>query len=405
MSTLPAEATRLTLLSEPGRARRPLLVLGPSLGTSTRLWTEVAGLLGDRYDVVAWDLPGHGRSAAAAEAFTMPELAAALLGVVDRVLAERGEPGAAFFYAGDSVGGAVGLQLALDAPGRVRSVALVCSGARIGEPQPWRDRAAQVRRSGTPSLLAQSAERWFGPGFLDRRPAVGSALLHDLQSADPEGYAQVCEALGDWDVRDQLGRVRVPVLAVSGEADVVATPQDGREVADGVPDGRFALLRGVAHLAPVEDPAGTAALLRQHFERAATQAELHSAGMTVRRAVLGDAHVERANAGTDELTRDFQDLITRYAWGSIWTRPVLDRRARSMVTLTALLAHGHWEELAMHVRAAVRNGLSRQEIAEVLLHSAVYCGVPAANRAFSTAHEVFTALDEETPVDLGPGGH
>lgn len=395
MSRIPAEATRFTRLREPGGDQRPLLVLGPSLGTSTRLWVQVAALLGDRYDVVAWDLPGHGHSAAPVEAFTMRELAESVLAAVDRVLVERGEPGGSFFYAGDSVGGTVGLQLALDVPARLRSAAVVCSAARIGDAQAWRDRAEQVRRAGTSSLVSQSAERWFAPGFLDRQPAVGSALLHDLQDTDREGYALVCEALAECDLRDQLGHVPIPVLAISGEADLVATPEDGREVADGVRDGRFALLRGVAHLAPAEDPTRTAALLRQHFERAATQAELHAAGTTVRRAVLGDAHVDRANAGTDELTRDFQDLITRYAWGSTWTRPVLDRRARSMVTLTALLAHGHWEELAMHVRAALRNGLSREEIAEVLLHAAVYCGVPAANSAFRTAQDVFAALDRE----------
>ncbi|WP_245614238.1 4-carboxymuconolactone decarboxylase [Actinokineospora inagensis] len=110
--------------------------------------------------------------------------------------------------------------------------------------------------------------------------------------------------------------------------------------------------------------------------------------MRVRREVLGDDHVDRAVAKTTAFTADFQDLITRYAWGEIWTRPGLDRRTRSCVTLTALIAHGHFEELAMHVRAALRNGLTREEIGEVLLQSAIYCGVPAANRAFAVAQEV-----------------
>jgi len=112
------------------------------------------------------------------------------------------------------------------------------------------------------------------------------------------------------------------------------------------------------------------------------------AGTTVRREVLGDAHVDRAVAGTTPFTADFQDLVTRYAWGEIWTRPGLDRRSRSMITLTALVAGGHWDELAMHVRAAVRNGLSVDEIGEVLLQAAVYCSVPSANRAFAIAQEV-----------------
>ncbi|HVM55932.1 MAG TPA: 4-carboxymuconolactone decarboxylase [Gaiellaceae bacterium] len=119
---------------------------------------------------------------------------------------------------------------------------------------------------------------------------------------------------------------------------------------------------------------------------------MHELGMTTRREVLGDAHVDAAVAGTTPFTADFQDLITRYAWGEIWSRPGLDRRTRSCITLTALVALNHHHELAMHVRAALRNGLTPDEIKEVLLQSAVYCGVPAANRAFAIAQEV---LNEE----------
>jgi 4-carboxymuconolactone decarboxylase len=114
----------------------------------------------------------------------------------------------------------------------------------------------------------------------------------------------------------------------------------------------------------------------------------HDRGMEVRREVLGDEHVDEAVARTTEFTADFQDLITRYAWGEIWTRPGLDRRTRSAITLTALIALGRFDELAMHLRAARRNGLSDDEIKEVLLQAAIYCGVPAANSAFAVASEV-----------------
>ena len=120
----------------------------------------------------------------------------------------------------------------------------------------------------------------------------------------------------------------------------------------------------------------------------------HDDGMAVRREVLGDAHVDRATAATTPFTQDFQDLITRYAWGEVWTRPGLDRRTRSVAVLTALIARGHWDELAMHVRASRTNGLTVDEIGEVILQSAVYCGVPAANHAFAIAQRV---LDETTP--------
>jgi 3-oxoadipate enol-lactonase/4-carboxymuconolactone decarboxylase len=119
-----------------------------------------------------------------------------------------------------------------------------------------------------------------------------------------------------------------------------------------------------------------------------TDAERYAQGMKARREVLGDAHVDRAIAGTTEVTGDFQDLITRYAWGDIWSRPGLDRRSRSVAVLSSLIAHGHHEELAMHLRAALRNGLTVDEVREVILQSAIYSGVPAANTAFRIANDV-----------------
>ena len=121
--------------------------------------------------------------------------------------------------------------------------------------------------------------------------------------------------------------------------------------------------------------------------------ESYDGGMRVRREVLGDNHVDRAIERTTEFTAAFQDFITRYAWGEIWTRPGLDRKTRSCITLTALVALGHLEELKLHVRAALRNGLTQDEIKEVLLQSAIYCGVPAANAAFAAAHSVLADLD------------
>jgi 4-carboxymuconolactone decarboxylase len=121
-------------------------------------------------------------------------------------------------------------------------------------------------------------------------------------------------------------------------------------------------------------------------------------GMRVRRAVLGDAHVDRANAGVTDFNREFQDLITRYAWGEIWTRPGLDRRTRSCMVLTAMIALNHWDEFRMHVRAAFNNGLTEPEIKEVILQAAIYCGVPAANHAFK---EAAAAIAERNAPEAG----
>jgi 4-carboxymuconolactone decarboxylase len=127
-----------------------------------------------------------------------------------------------------------------------------------------------------------------------------------------------------------------------------------------------------------------------------TESEARADGMVVRREVLSDAHVDSAEARKTDFTEPFQDFITRYAWGEIWTRPGLDRRMRSAITITALIAQGHWDELGMHVRAARRSGLTAAEIQEVLLQTAVYCGVPAANHAFMIAREALESFDAET---------
>jgi 4-carboxymuconolactone decarboxylase len=122
--------------------------------------------------------------------------------------------------------------------------------------------------------------------------------------------------------------------------------------------------------------------------------DAYERGMRIRREVLGDEHVDRATESTTEQTAAFQELITRYAWGGVWARPGLDRKMRSAVTLTALVAHGHYDELAMHLRAARRNGLTLDEISEVLLQTAIYCGVPAANSAFRVLQSVLEADGE-----------
>lgn len=371
-----------TVALGPSRPRRPLLVLGPSLGTSVEgLWGPAAASLAEEFEVVGWELPGHGTGTPPAGPFTMGELAA---GVLAAVGARREGP---FRYAGDSVGGAVGLQLLLDAPDRVEAATLLCTGAAIGTPASWAERVAAVRAGGTAALVEGSAARWFAPGFVDREPGRAARLLDELPAVDDDGYVRVCEALAGFDVRARLGEITAPVLAVAGAHDVATPPPSLRAIADGVPGARAVVLDDAAHLAPVEVPGTVARLVGAH-----PGPDVHAAGTAVRRAVLGDAHVDRAVAATTDLTRDFQDLVTRYAWGTVWTRPGLDRRSRSMITLTALVALGHDEELALHLRAARRNGLSDAEIAEVLLQSAVYCGVPAANSAFRIAGQV---LDDD----------
>jgi len=247
-----------------GASDLPLLVCGPSLGTSAKaLWSPVAPLLADDFHVVAWDLPGHGTNRSVpADAFTMAELASSVLSFVDGVLTERGHDGDPFIYAGDSVGGAVGLHLLLDHPERVRAAALVCTGARLGDEAMWRERADLVTRSGTEVLVDASATRWFRPGFIDEQPDLAAGLLQALRDADRFGYAAVCGALATFDVRDRLGEVTAPVVAVAGAYDVAAPVAAMAEIAHGVADGRLVVLDRVAHQAPVEAPLETARAIR-----------------------------------------------------------------------------------------------------------------------------------------------
>ncbi len=251
----------------------------------------------------------------------------------------------------------------------------------FGAPEQWHDRAATVRAEGMDAVTPAGLERWFTP---DAPAGVRAKFEAMLRSATPEGYAACCEALAALDLRGRLTGVRLPTLTIAATGDPVTPPEKLAAIAAEIPGTRSVVIDAARHIANAEKP--------EFFTPALTAFLDEGAGMRTRRAVLGDAHVDRTIAATTDFTADFQDLITRYAWGEIWTRPGLDRRMRSAITITALIAGGHENELAMHIRAALRNGLTPDEIKEILLQSAIYCGVPAANSAFAIANRV---LDEQ----------
>ncbi|MBT2439488.1 3-oxoadipate enol-lactonase [Streptomyces sp. ISL-36] len=365
-----------------GPATAPVLILGPSLGTSTALWDALAPELSATHRVVRWDLPGHGGSPASliGPGATVGDLAGLVLDLADALGADR------FGYAGVSLGGAVGLHLAAHHPERVERLAVLCSSAHFGGAARWEERAATVRREGLAALAQTADARWFTPGF------TVPALVEDHRKADPGAYAACCDALAAFDLRDRLASISAPTLLVAGREDPATPPAHLREIADAVPGSALTEIPGASHLAPAEQPEAVLAALRAHFADGGAKR-----GMRVRRDVLGDAHVDRAQARQTAFTAPFQDFIARYAWGEIWTDTTLSRRDRSLVTLTALVAHGHLDELALHVRAARRNGLSPEEIGAVLLQTAVYCGVPAANAAFAVAQRTLTE-DDDTPT-------
>jgi len=238
-----------------------LLVVGPSLGTSVEtLWGGCADLLGDRFEVVGWDLPGHGRSTPARSPFSVAGLADAVREQADRLAGTR-----AVWYAGVSLAGAVGFQLGLD-PGPFRAVAALASAPRIGDEQSWGERAALVRRAGTPVMVEGSAVRWFAPGFIDRDPQTAGRLLTELSDTDSESYALACDALGPFDVRPHVADTKVPLLVVAGEQDQVLAPELVRAAAESAADATFEVLGGCGHLPPAEQPDAVAALLTRFFE-------------------------------------------------------------------------------------------------------------------------------------------
>jgi 3-oxoadipate enol-lactonase len=233
-----------------------LLVVGPSLGTSVEsLWNTCAEQLGTRCDVVGWDLPGHGRSRVADGPFLMAELAQTV-----RDLATIAAAGRKTYYAGISLGGAVGFELGVD-PGPFDRVASIASAPKIGEAVAWRERAELVRSAGTAALASSSAARWFSPGFAARRPETVRAFLTLLAGTDRLSYALACETLAEFDLRARLHEVKVPMLIAPGEEDVVIPPAVAKEAAEAVPGSVFRVLAGCGHLPSAEDPAAVAALL------------------------------------------------------------------------------------------------------------------------------------------------
>ncbi|MFI5708364.1 alpha/beta fold hydrolase [Kribbella sp. NPDC051620] len=234
-----------------------LLVVGPSLGTSVEaLWGACADRLGGRFDVLGWELPGHRSGVPATAPFTVEELAAQVVAGVN----ELWGPGA-FRYAGDSLGGAVGLVLLVDHPDRVSAATLACTSARFGAPRMWRERAALVRAEGTEAVVKGSRERWFSPGFADREPAAVEALIDALRAVDDESYALACEALAEFDLRQRLPRIDRPLALIAGRDDVATPVADAQRIVNAVPGARLTILDDVAHLAPIEAPDRVAAIL------------------------------------------------------------------------------------------------------------------------------------------------
>lgn len=241
----------------------PVVLLGPSLGTTGELWRDLAADLSRDHQVVSLDLRGHGRSPVPPGRYTIEGLAADVVATADELGLDR------FAYVGLSIGGAVGQVLGLDHADRLSALVLCCTAPVFGDASTWTDRAVQVRRDGLEALVEATTERWFTPAFRAERPEVVGWVMRQFRATPVEGYAGCCEALAHFDVTERLGQVAVPTRVVAGADDPGTPPEIGRRIAEAIPGADLVVLENAAHIANVAVPTAFNTAVREHLARAA----------------------------------------------------------------------------------------------------------------------------------------
>jgi len=358
----------------------PALVLSHSLGQDHGMWDPQADDLSAHFRVLRYDTRGHGASTATPGDYRIEQLAGDVLALADALAIDR------FAFCGLSLGGMIGQWLAAHAPQRVTAVVLANTSPRPDAARMEARRQAVLAR-GMASVADEVMSRFFSPQGLAQQPPVVAAARRTLVATSPVGYAGCCAAVRDMDMTTSLKQIRVPALVIDGTGDVsLSWKGHGEILARDIP-GAAVVRLDAAHLSNLEKPRGFTAAVLAFLLAAPRDADVRETGVRVRRAVLGDAHVDRALAAAAESSEAFQELITRYAWGAIWSRPGLDLRTRRLLVLAATAALGRWEEFRMHVRTGLARELEWCDLEEVLLQLAIYAGVPAANTGFHIATE------------------
>lgn len=391
MPFVTANHTRLFYRLE-GANDKPVLVLSHSIGTDHGMWEPQMPDLLSHYQVLRYDTRGHGASDAPNAEYSMELLAQDALALADRL----GIP--QFAWCGLSLGGMIGQWIAANSPTRITALVLANSTAFHAPASNWDVRRKIVLEQGMAGIADMVMQRFFSPETLARKDPYAEAIRSLLLGTNPVGYAGCCSAIRDMDNRSLLGKIRVPTLVISGGRDQ-STPWNGHGdvLAEGIP-GAKVLHLPAAHLSNIERPRSFTAGVLNFLQTSGGMSDPLALGFERRRAVLGDAHVERSIASATEFTHDFQSLITRYAWGTVWTRPGLSVRTRRLLVLAMAASLGRWEEFRLHVRAGLEHELEPCDLKEVLLQLAVYAGVPAANTAF---HEASAELERGTGTSQG----
>jgi len=381
MPFVTANQTRIFYRLE-GNDGLPVIVLSHSIGTDHAMWAPQVPDLTQYFQVLRYDSRGHGASDCPGGDYSVEQLGRDALALVDALKISQ------FAFCGLSMGGAVGQWLALNAPERLTHLVLANTAPRFGTPEHWNNRIQSVRQGGMLAILDMALGRFFSQESRDRSDPEVSNIRSVLLGTVPEGYAGCCAALRDFDSTGELGRVITPTLVIVGDKDV-STPLSGNGdiLVRGIHVAKLIRLPA-AHLSNLEAPRSFASGLLAFLRPLANspQEALH-AGFEVRRRALGDAYVDGAIANKTDFTEDFQEFITKYAWGTVWARPGLDHRTRRLLTLVMMAALGRWEEFRVHVSTGLLHGLEICDIKESLLQTAIYAGVPAANTAFHIAQE------------------
>lgn len=365
-----------------GADDRPALLLGNSIGTDHCLWDPVVAEFSRAFRVIRFDMHGHGASESPPGEYSLERLARDALAVADAAGAAR------FHYAGISLGGMIGMWLGANAPERLDRLVLANTAPFYG-PEGWAARIAAVKAGGMAAVADLVMGRFFTPEFVAAAGARYATARRTLLAVDPAGYMGCCAAIRDMDLRGALAKIGAPTLVLSGARDQAAPPEQGRAIAQAIRGAVHAELP-CAHLPTLEAPADFADAVAGFLQQPAdgTEKQRYDRGLERRKEVLGAAYVEARLKNRHPFTDEFQALITRYAWGEMWTRPAFDDRTRRLLVLAMLVALKSWEEFELHVRAGLEHELSQTELKEMLMLAAIYSGVPAANTAFAHARKI-----------------
>jgi 3-oxoadipate enol-lactonase/4-carboxymuconolactone decarboxylase len=368
-----------------GSEEKPVLVFSHSLGTDHGMWAPQAADLLPHFRILRYDTRGHGASDAPDGEYTIELLGRDLLALVDSLQIDQ------FSFCGLSMGGAIGQWLAINAIRRITKLVLADTSPHFTPRSNWDNRIKAVREGGMAAIAETVIGRFFSAETLARDEAYAGSMRSVLLGTNTTGYLGCCAAIRDLDFTGSLSQIRVPTLVIGGDRDV-STPWvgHGEILARQIPGAQSVRLPA-AHLSNLERPRSFSAAL---FGFLLPESNGNS-GERVRRAVLGDEHVDRAQSSTTEFNQDFQDLISNYAWGSVWSRPGLDQRTRRLLLLVTMAALGRWEEFSMHLRAGLERELEECDLKEVLLQTAIYAGVPAANSGFRIAAQAMKDLANE----------